>query len=39
MSNKEHKKHPYLLKDREPKNQVGQQISLISMAKGFMYLT
>jgi putative transposase len=40
MSNKEHKKHPYLLKDLKisHKNQV-TDITYIPMAKGFMYLT
>jgi putative transposase len=42
MSNKEHKKHPYLLKDLKisQKNQVwATDITYIPMAKGFMYLT
>jgi putative transposase len=41
MSNKEHKKHPYLLKDLKisHKNQWATDITYIPMAKGFMYLT
>ncbi|CAM2979551.1 putative transposase [Flavobacterium frigoris] len=42
MSNKEHKKYPYLLKGSKitPKNQVwATDITYIPMAKGFMYLT
>jgi putative transposase len=41
MSNKEHKKHPYLLKDLKiiKKSGVATDITYIPMAKGFMYLT
>jgi putative transposase len=42
MSNKEHKKHPYLLKDLKishKKSGRATDITYIPMAKGFMYLT
>jgi putative transposase len=42
MSNKEHKKHPYLLKDLKishKKSGVGNRYHLYSYGKRFMYLT